>query len=1506
MKITTNHTRTGIGVIHEQGNTKDTESVGKKHVYVHGILYDNPEQVRNAYKDETSDPVERQVSESGISARRMYKIFIADKIKLQKEEMYRSRVITYVSENLMKYVVMNIDNDKSKKSYIHYRTGMDICWNVKSQKKAFQKWMDEDVFKCLSYYNKKFDTDKVDALAEQMVDHAMRNSLRKMIRLPLNQYGSMFDNASRKAYSDYIVRAADKNGNLQKKSVDIWLPDVVKKMLHYVFQSFGKNGRNKPEKLLNIEQAALIYALDQDYWCVEKEKSIISSIKKQNVRVQIFHTKTGRPCLNLSNAENKKYIAKFITEYACADECGQLEMRNYIRRMILLYFCGEEAYEASFADENGGRLKQWDFEESCRYFSKTSLPGEPMEFMDLLKRKKFLKNQIKQKSEQKKLLYGEIRKQKDLEEKGQKKYGCKKNNLYNDLTDLKIQIQKHKEEQDDLILSIKNRKRRIVCDRYRACTGYLKSRKFPEGSYTMTDEEIEGWTGRIEEYAEKYLIKTNRLDERRLEDRKICSGAWKEWKAFVAVKYLDIGKAVYHFAMPKEPEFEQVKPDEPERDAEPVLFGVPLKEYKDGLTSFDYEYIKAHESMERDAVVYLTFAINNFARAVMDDKTRDAEKREDVLELKKEKDLKPAAFPDTNKRILRFFGGESRWIDVQELKEYADLENQGDVTLALAVRNELYMLRNANFHYTARTDDKETRKYAAMFHAMFKKEYFDLKYILCKKYYSNNTLVFYQKDDILRLIMHLYGVQGNMPTQAPKFRHIVNDATLMDFMRETGINLETIHRFDDAHYNEIKMPLYHASIRFIFQEIYYNDFLKQTEKDLLAQFEHVLNEYKKECFKKKEQNKKDKDAQKEYYAVNDFSEYVERLRVSARKNNTPCGFGDICKLMTMEYSIQNKNRKVLLSEEEGEEKYKHFKMVLYHCIRQMLISYIKGCAVGSGGNGRQDVYKFLKYPAVNTEICDEESFYPSDRWEPGAFSHVKKLMDADSGMESLNYVYRAWYVVAHFLNPKQLNLLAGSIRSNARYMEDSICRAEMTGNQRESHKAVMEKEMELYEGIVSVLSFCSLFCGKVSNKISDYYDADGSGFDENICQYVDIGNSGSLLQFCRQSGGEGSPNPQNAIGIYCDAENKILNRNLVSADLYGNARIVSRCLASIKDGKVNKKDILEYYDTRKKLLDNGILKSGVCQNEEQRRLLSGYQEMKNRIELVDVLRYSEMINDLISQLISWVYLRERDLMYFQIGFHYLKLGYTTDTDNEYYRKFGELKGNLLKKKKERVTKTGKFLHLEGALLYQIAAMYTYRFPIYSLYDQDNNGIWQRIANKQTSEGIRKFAAEYGNDIYDAGMELFQKCKEEEDIISFRNSIDHFHYQARAHRSILDLYSEMYDRFFDYDTKLRKNVPVVFQNILLRNYFVIAELTMEKERKVSDAAVKGQHGRQRVFAKFSIANVKSEKFTYKIDYSKEKESKQQGDGKQTKVQPVNILVHNEVFLEKLQAILEYNE
>ena len=54
--------------------------------------------------------------------------------------------------------------------------------------------------------------------------------------------------------------------------------------------------------------------------------------------------------------------------------------------------------------------------------------------------------------------------------------------------------------------------------------------------------------------------------------------------------------------------------------------------------------------------------------------------------------------------------------------------------------------------------------------------------------------------------------------------------------------------------------------------------------------------------------------------------------------------------------------------------------------------------------------------------------------------------------------------------------------------------------------------------------------------------------------------------------------------------------------------------------------------------------------------------------------------------------------------------------------------------------------------------------------------------------------------YYAGMELFENINEHDNIVDLRNYIEHFHYYARQDRSILDLYGEIFDRFFSYDLK----------------------------------------------------------------------------------------------------------
>ena len=90
--------------------------------------------------------------------------------------------------------------------------------------------------------------------------------------------------------------------------------------------------------------------------------------------------------------------------------------------------------------------------------------------------------------------------------------------------------------------------------------------------------------------------------------------------------------------------------------------------------------------------------------------------------------------------------------------------------------------------------------------------------------------------------------------------------------------------------------------------------------------------------------------------------------------------------------------------------------------------------------------------------------------------------------------------------------------------------------------------------------------------------------------------------------------------------------------------------------------------------------------------------------------------------------------------------------------------------------------------------------------------------------------------------MFQYMEEEEEIRKTRNYIDHFKYYANMDRSLLELYGEIFDRFFIYDLKLKKSVSFVFKNIL-KKYAVIADTVLkERERFYTDSGKAGKYTR----------------------------------------------------------------
>lgn len=161
-------------------------------------------------------------------------------------------------------------------------------------------------------------------------------------------------------------------------------------------------------------------------------------------------------------------------------------------------------------------------------------------------------------------------------------------------------------------------------------------------------EEDRFWLQFIEKNAEKLLTSTLELSSYKLSIRWLCERTWKEFMSFIAMKYVDMGKAVYHFTVP---DLTMLSKDQP------MTIGEVLPEYRTGITSFDYERIKAEESFNREMAVYLTFAIGNFDRAVRKNGCkRIGKQKEDILDLNYEKDASLLKENLTD-CVLRFFGG---------------------------------------------------------------------------------------------------------------------------------------------------------------------------------------------------------------------------------------------------------------------------------------------------------------------------------------------------------------------------------------------------------------------------------------------------------------------------------------------------------------------------------------------------------------------------------------------------------------------------------------------------------------------------------------------------------------------------------------------------------------------------------------------------------------------------------------------------------------------------------
>ena len=296
------------------------------------------------------------------------------------------------------------------------------------------------------------------------------------------------------------------------------------------------------------------------------------------------------------------------------------------------------------------------------------------------------------------------------------------------------------------------------------------------------------------------------------------------------------------------------------------------------------------------------------------------------------------------------------------------------------------------------------------------------------------------------------------------------------------------------------------------------------------------------------------------------------------------------------------------------------------------------------------------------------------------------------------------------------------------------------------------------KAILKILEFSREFCGRTSNCIEDYFE----DYARHISHYVDFGNvisDEALAAFCGQSVKESQ---SGYLGIYYDGRNPIPNRNIVLAKLYGSEKLLEK---SLENYKITEDEIRKFYYLNHSL--KNVYVKGKCDNKDEREKLSKCQQAKNRIELRDIVTFTEIVNDFMSQLISWCYLRERDLMYFQLGIHYVRLFYGSEEQRE-----------KVEEKYRKLEVPGFMNITEGALLYQIAAIHTYSYPLIFYKVKDGQEKLEKSDGLQISRKATKFAYEYCKDkgeIYNHGLELFQHMKEENEIFRIRNMVDHFKY-----------------------------------------------------------------------------------------------------------------------------------
>lgn len=872
------------------------------------------------------------------------------------------------------------------------------------------------------------------------------------------------------------------------------------------------------------------------------------------------------------------------------------------------------------------------------------------------------------------------------------------------------------------------------------------------------------WISFIQAEAEKILIKKNNVAlglDYKLKCDYLCKRIWNNWISYIGGKFVEFGKGVFHFVMP------DISGNEKEISVKEVQ-----KRFRDGITSFDYEYIKAEETLSKDVAVYTTFAARNFANAVMDyekiKEDTDAN-NEDILQYTKKDFQKYCVGDKVTKGILQFFGGIHKW-EGTELLKYDAYE------LFRFIQKNMNRMRNATFHYASEMDRKMDDD--TFIRLIVEHEFNSFSELLRKKYYSNNVLMFYGKNDITNLMDFLYDAPKEVHLHVPAFSRILNKSKMPAVLEEYVEKncLEYIKKQNEMY------SIYQSCVLFVLKEIYYHAFI--CNPDCMSWVYAAAYENMKTA------DKDDRRANADFISrLDDLKDYT---------------FGEVCYQFMTEVERQNSGHTV---NTDGEKQiFKHYRILLYNAIKSAFFNYLVDTVEA------QDIFDFLFYPKASYQMEDANDF--SNGWQAHHYDHwIDKICKSP--------LLSSWYITSHFLYKKQFAKTGGKINSYVQYHKNVYSREMLIRNRG------FKKDVSEYEDLMVVLKFLANFNGQVSAYLTDYFD-DEEDYARYLSNYVDFYEDeksltgqyfDSLKEFCAKSVA-----PYNAGNVdiyYNNSSDRILiNRNIVLAKMFGDGTNTEGWYRKITYG-----DILSYYRMKAELSqsDGGlsVFDKCMCDYPEEQELVCDFQHAINRVELYDVSSFSEITTDLYSQLILWLYSRERDMMYFQLGIAYLCLYYGKKVYANTY--LDQMDGDI------RFT--------NGAVLYQIMALNSANMPMYGV--RDGKAFLVKKPGNSIGARVGCFFRDFCNRDerpYRNGMFFFENYNLHDEITKMRNDIDHFKYYTYRDCSILDYYGKVYQYFFTYDRKLQKSVTFILTNILGRNHIdaTVKMITDDKNSKQKTA------------------------------------------------------------------------